>query len=130
MAVLVDLNQYVGADLGVSATGDLLSVDGSTRTTQRLLRRMLTNAADGDQPPDYIFHPDYGAGLPRRVGDVINIEEITAVIRGQVLLEASVSNVPEPEIIIEQLFDGISVLINYTDADTKTPQTLQFEVSR
>ena len=130
MSNLSDLSHFVGADLSVSATGDVLSVEGATRTQQRILRRLLTNPKDGDMPADYIFHPTYGAGLPRKVGDVINVDEMTALIRGQILLEAAVAPEPEPIVTVRKVFNGISVNIQYTDAETNTPQQLGFEVTQ
>ena len=54
-----------------SASGDLLTTDDPTN---RILRRLLTN------PGDYLWHPDYGAGLPSRIGTVVNEAELTALI--------------------------------------------------
>ncbi len=118
-----DLFHYVGSDLAASATGDLQPVDGTTLGQQRILRRLLTN------PGDYIWHLDYGAGLPARVGDVLDAAKIRALIRGQILLEAAVAKVPEPVIDVQQIAGGISVTIQYNDADTQTPQNLSFSVS-
>jgi len=92
-----DLNHFYGGDLSLSATGDILKVDGSTQGQQRVLRRLLTNPALMDSSGkvtvvgDYIWHPTYGAGLPRMVGDTVDIPKITGVIRGQLLLEACVA---------------------------------------
>lgn len=61
-----DLAHYFGNDLSVSAAGDLLAVDGDTKTQQRILRRLLTN------PGDMMFHPDYGAGLGQWVGKLFD----------------------------------------------------------
>ena len=74
-----DLNHFYGGDLSLSATGDILKVDGSTQGQQRVLRRLLTNPALMDSSGkvtvvgDYIWHPTYGAGLPRMVGDTVDI---------------------------------------------------------
>lgn len=119
-----DLHQYFGTDLSASATGDLQPVAGSTRGQQRILRRLLTN------PGDYVWHPDYGAGLPRYVGSVIDVAKMRALIRGQVLLEDSVAKTPEPVIDVQTIPSGMTVNIQYYDAATRTPQTLSFNVSK
>ena len=54
-----DFDQLWGDDLTLTATGQVALVDGTPKGEQRVLRRLLTN------PGDYIWHPEYGAGLPR-----------------------------------------------------------------
>lgn len=119
-----DAYQYYSQDLSASATGDIQPVAGTTRTQQRILRRLLTN------PGDYLWHQDYGAGLPRYIGETLNVPEITALIRGQILLEESVARFPEPVITIAEIAGGISCTIQYNDADLNAPQTLSFEVTK
>lgn len=119
-----DLYQYFGDDLNPSATGDLQPVAATTRGQQRILRRLLTN------PGDYIWHPDYGAGLPRYVGSVIDVRQIKALIRGQVLLEDSVAKTPEPVIDVQAIQGGMTVTIQYNDAATNAPQRLSFNVTK
>lgn len=131
MATLNDLWQYWGSDLTVSASGDLLPVSGTTRGQQRVLRRLLTNPATPDAPADYIFHPDYGAGLPRFLGSPIDKQKIAAACLAQMLLEDSVAPTPTPVITINQIgsdFTAFSVGISYNDASTKAPVTLSFTV--
>lgn len=131
-----DLYHYIGTDLTQSATGDLLAVAGSTQGSQRVLRRLLTNPALFDSsgnvtiPGDYIFHPSYGAGLPRMVGDTVNIPKITGVIRGQIFLESSVSRNPAPVITVTAITGGVSVYIRYNDAQTGKPVALAFDVNK
>ncbi|PUA19573.1 phage tail protein [Glaciimonas sp. PCH181] len=131
-----DLNHYIGGDLSLSATGDFLKVDGTIQGQQRVLRRLLTNPATLDSngnvivPADYIFHPAYGAGLPRMVGDTLNIPKIRALIRGQIFLEACVSKNPEPIITVTAIQGGVSVYIHYNDAITGKPVALAFDVNR
>jgi hypothetical protein len=119
-----DLYHYVGGDLAASITGDLQAVDGATKGQQRVLRRLLTN------PGEYAFHPEYGAGLGQKVGAVADLAGITALIRGQVLLEDAVAKVPPPEIAVTTIPNGIAVNIKYTDAVTKSTQVLSFDVNR
>lgn len=131
-----DLYHYFGNDLSPSATGDILKVTGSTQGSQRVLRRLLSNPALKDVngnvtvPGDYIFHPEFGAGLPRMVGDTVNISKIKGVIRGQILLEAAVSKVPEPIVNVSEIQGGVSVYIHYNDAQTGKPVALSFDVNR
>jgi hypothetical protein len=130
-----DLYQYFGNDIGASATGDLQPVAGIERGQQRILRRLLTNPRevmpDGTiLPPDYMFHPEYGAGLPRMVGDTLDLAKIRARIRGQVLLEDSVARTPEPEVIVKPIQGGVSCTIRYVDAVAKAPAVLSFNVNR
>jgi hypothetical protein len=78
---------------------------------------------------DYEFHPDYGAGLPQKIGNVANIAKLKALIQGQVLLEGSVTKMPLPEITVQSLVNGIACSIQYTDATIKQPVLLSFKVN-
>ncbi|WP_084084820.1 phage tail protein [Cupriavidus sp. USMAA2-4] len=122
--LLNDLDHWVGADLGVSATGDLAVAAGDTRTQQRIVRRLCTN------PGDYMFHPDYGAGLPAKIGQNADLPALRALIRTQVLMEDAVAKLPEPEVDLVQISTGFSITIRYTSADTRKPVTLSFDVNR
>jgi hypothetical protein len=119
-----DLNHYAGGDLSLSPTGSLSTVEGIERGKQRILRRLITN------PGDYLFHPEYGAGLGRYVGALTNIPEIIALIRGQILLEDCVAKKPAPVISVSTDNETFSVTISYTDAPLGEPVTLSFEVNR
>src|ERR1700739_2948205 len=92
---MADLSHLWGSDLQVSPTGDLALATGTALTQQRILRRLLTN------PGDYIWQLDYGAGLPRFVGTPGAAAGIQAVIRGQICLEPSVAQAPEPVIDVQ-----------------------------
>ena len=124
MATLNDLYHFVGNDVIASTTGDLQPVNGIQRGQQRILRRLLTN------PGDYIFHTDYGAGLPAKIGDTANIQSIKALIRGQILLEEAVAKTPEPQIEVAAILGGISVTIRYADAESNTSAVLSFNVNQ
>lgn len=131
MATLNDLFHYWGTDLTASASGDLLSVSGTERGRQRVLRRLLTNPATDDAPADYIFQPEYGAGLPRFLGSPIDKQKIVAACLAQMLLEDSVAKTPAPIVTISQIGSdntAFSVAIAYNDAVTKAPVTLSFTV--
>jgi hypothetical protein len=125
MGTLFDLAHFWGNDLTASTTGDFLTVSATVRGQQRVLRRLLTN------PGDYIFEPTYGAGLPAFLGQPIDTEKITAVIRAQMLLEDSVAPTPSPVITVAQIGSdntAFSVDIAYNDAATNAPVTLSFTV--
>lgn len=119
-----DLYHFTGGDLEPSSTGDLRTALGSVRTKQRILRRLLTN------PGDYLFHPEYGAGLGKKVGEAVQPGEWKALISGQMLLEEAVAHYPPPVVKLVLIEGGVSVSIVYTDALTGTPETLHFDVAR
>lgn len=118
-----DLSQYFGSDLVSSPTGDLGPIDGPVRGQQRILRRLLTS------PGDYLWHPDYGAGLPKYVGQTLDVAAIRALILGQMRLEACVAKSPDPEINVQTIPNGLTVAIRYLDASSQTSQLLSFSVS-
>ncbi|WP_293857186.1 hypothetical protein [uncultured Alsobacter sp.] len=118
-----DIDHLFGSDLTASGSGGLLAVDGSQRGLERVLRRLLTN------PGDYIWHPEYGAGLPRWVGETLDVEALTSLIRSQIFLEAAVARTPEPVITVSPILNGVVVRIVYSDAETGKQLTLSFDVS-
>ena len=108
---MADLQMSWTGDLSSSPTGDLATVSGPEMGTERVLRRLLTN------PGDYIWHPEYGAGLARFVGQPIDVAGIQALIRAQMRLEPAVAEVPEPVIQVQSDPGGsLSVQIRYADA--------------
>lgn len=121
---LNDVNHWVGGDIGTSPTGDLGLVNGDTRTQQRIVRRLVTN------PGDYIFHTDYGAGLPQKIGQTLDIGALRGLIRSQVLKEEGVAQTPEPQVDVASITNGVSVHIRYTSAVTRNPVTLKFSVNK
>lgn len=118
-----ELSQLVGADLTLSPSGDLAVSDGLTRSQERILRRLMTN------PGDYIFHPEYGAGLPQFIGRPLSVAEARAVVRTQMLLEDSVARVPEPQVAVVAIPNGLNVSTTYTDARSNAPAALSFNVT-
>lgn len=131
-----DLNHYFGQDLNVSPSGDLAIADTPTTGTQRVYRRLLTNPALSDSAgnpvasPDYTWHPDYGAGVPRKVGSPGNVPATRALIRGQMLMEDAVAQQPAPQIALTQVNNTVSASIQYTDANTATTQFVQFDLAQ
>lgn len=120
-----DVSHICGQDLQLSATGDLLLVDGTVLGEQRVLRRLLTNRGD------YVFHLDYGASLPARVGDLLNIPDLNAAIRAQIFQEAVVSQSPPPTIeVIKSGIGSVVINITYQDAFTGQQASLSFDPSQ
>lgn len=121
---MTDLYHFISDDLRDSATGDVLQVEGLDQTSQRILRRLLTN------PGAYIWHPNYGAGLGRKIGTLLDIPALTGLIRSQIFLEASVARTPAPVITVTGIANGLAVRIQYYDRTTETLATLAFDVNR
>lgn len=112
---MADVSLEWQSDFQVDSTGDLLVIDGDDEVRQRLERRLFT-AVRG-----YIWHPEYGAGLPQKIGSVLSIEQIRSVVSSQLAMEASVA--PSPPAILSVFADPnqadlISIGIQYWDART------------
>lgn len=102
-------------DFQPDSTGDLQTVDGDDETRQRLERRLFT-AEKG-----YVWHPDYGAGLPQKIGSVLSVEQVQSVVVSQVALEASVAPSPPVQISVGNpgtRADIVAIGIAYTSAVT------------
>ena len=126
MTILSDLAHWFGSDIQPSSAGDLSTVSGTIRGEQRVLRRLLTN------PGDYLFEPNYGAGLPQYIGKQLDIAKLQALCVSQMLLEDTVAKSPAPVVKIKQApndFTSISVQINYNDQPTLTPVVLSFSLT-
>lgn len=130
-----DLAHWYGNDLSVSATGDLLMVDGTTKGQQRVLRRLLTTATQKNQDgtmtiADYIWHVLYGAGVPLYVGRTFDASKIKSIIKSQIFDESVVSKNPAPVITAKPIPNGVNVTIQYVDSLTKQTQILNFDVNQ
>lgn len=113
-----DLYHQFGGDLVLSASGDLLTADGSVLGVQRVLRRLLTN------PGDYIWQAAYGAGLAAYVGLPVQADAIKAVILNQMQNEARVAQDPSPVVTVASDNAGtVIATIQYVDAVLGTSQT-------
>lgn len=116
---MADLFHQWGSDLSLGPTGDLATADTPTVTTQRVLRRLLSN------PGDYIWQLGYGAGLPRMVGQPANAAAIRGVITSQMYQEAGVSQDPAPAVKVKGGMDGtVFAAVQYTDAATNETQAV------
>ena len=118
-----DLFQQWGNDLAVDARGDFALASGALRVQQQVLRRLLTN------PGDYIWQPQYGAGLARFVGQPANPLQIQAVIRAQLAKESAVAQMPAPSVEVSyDTLGAIAVMISYVDTASGQTQLLSFGI--
>lgn len=120
---MADSAQYFSQDLMLGATGDLQVADSVLLSQQRILRRLLTN------PGDYIWEPDYGAGLPRMIGQPFDLAAVKALVLSQMYLESSVQQQPAPQISATPIQNGIYMEIKYIEVDSGLPTTLTFDVT-
>jgi phage baseplate assembly protein W len=118
-----DLYHWYGGDISASATGDLQTATGDTRSQQRIIRRLCTN------PGDYIFHPEYGGGLPKLIGSNASVSEVKAIVQSQLKLEDSILQLPAPLVTITSITAGMQIQIQYTDALSRKPVLLSFNVN-
>lgn len=118
-----DVSHNFGSDLVVSANGDLLTSDSLQLSQESVLRRLLTN------PGDYIWEPDYGAGLPAMVGSPINVDTVNNIVLAQMLLEPSVVQFPVPKVTIQSIPNGMFGNISYTETDSQKTATISFPVT-
>jgi hypothetical protein len=110
---VADVSLEWGDDFEPDATGDLLVIDGDDEVRQRLERRLFT-AVNG-----YVWHKDYGAGLPQKIGSVLSVAEIKAVVASQLDLEASVAPSPPAQLTVSAQPGGVTVIgVQYWDAKT------------
>jgi hypothetical protein len=123
---LIAASNVGGSDLFATNTGDLETVTGSEETTQRILRRLLTN------PGTYYWHPDYGAGLPLYIGQPLSealYKQVKTTITTQLYQESTVARNPPPDIELQPIENGLFCQITYTDAVQQAPITLTFNLT-
>jgi hypothetical protein len=120
---MADLFCWWQQDLTIFPNGDLLTVDGTIEGEQRVMRRLLTNAGD------YIWHIEYGAGLPGYVGQTPDPLAVNALTLAQMMLEDAVAQDPLPQVNTSLITNGISEDIKYVDANTGKLVTLGFDVN-
>lgn len=112
------------SDFQPDATGDLLVVDGDIEVRQRLERRLFT-AVKG-----YIWHPEYGAGLPQKIGSVFTVPQIQSIVASQLALEASVAPSPPAQLtIVASPNDPASIVISILYWDAVTGATVSFSIT-
>lgn len=123
----MDINQLFGNDITLDATGNLFVAQGIDQTQQALIRRLLTN------PGAYIWHPEYGAGVGRFVGENLsaqNFDAIKSTMVSQILEEETIAKVPIPQISFTPLPGNILQCdVLYYNAQTNIAQSISFQVS-
>ncbi len=125
---MIDFSHKWDGDLELGPTGDLMCVEGREAGSQRVLRRLLTNAGD------YLWHLDYGGGLTQFVGKGEQPQRVQATIRAHLLQEPSVARVPPPEVkLLPQAESGLGAVyvdIRYTDAVNGGPANVNIVVGQ
>ena len=124
---MTDISHSWGSDLDVEPSGDLKVASPSTAVQQRILRRLLTTQRE------YIWNPDYGAGLGNFVGQPADTRRIRALVVAQVLQEAAVAKDPAPAVFVRGGSVGeVQALyadIHYRDAISGSDQRITIPVS-
>jgi hypothetical protein len=123
---MADLNLEWGGDLAFTAGGDLALADSDILTRQRIERRLFT-AVRG-----YLWHLEYGAGLPQKIGHVGTSTLLQALVRANIALEASVAPYPLPQITVTQDSTNTGlfvILIVYYNATLGEQVTLSFDTT-
>ena len=112
---MADLSLEWHDDFQVDSSGDLLVVDGDDEVRQRLERRLFSASQS------YIFHPEYGAGLPQKVGSTLSVAQIKSIVASQLALEASVAPNPPAQLSVSShpnQPDLVNIAIQYWNAQT------------
>src|SRR5882724_1682110 len=123
--MLSDIYQIFGNDVEVSSSGDLQTVSGKEFGKQRIMRRLLTPIRA------YIFHTSYGAGIPQQIGLALTqelFEKIKTLIYSNIYQESRVSKTPTPQIVLQEVFNGLACQITYTDTATNQLEIISFTV--
>ena len=121
-----DVSLEWGGDFVVSASGGLLLADRDDLARQRIERRLFT-AVRG-----YLWHQDYGVGIPQKIGRTVNVNTLTALVRSQIALEAAVAPYPVPIISVTEDANNLNlytISISYTSATNGSPVTLSISTS-
>lgn len=118
-----EISHSFGSDLDLDGVGGLAIADGAEESRQSIMRRLFTN------PGAYLWHLDYGAGLPQSVGRNITAAEIQGVIAAQMIEESGVDqSQPVTTTVTGNAAGYYNCTISYTDADTGTQQALTFTI--
>lgn len=118
---MTDFYHDFGEDLQLDPEGALLDVSGGAATQQAILRRLCTN------PQGYLFHVDYGAGLPARIGMPIREGETRALIVSQLALEAGIDQGQPVTVVLTSLaVSTFRCTLSYTDRDERVERRFTF----
>ena len=110
-----------GGDFVLTPNGSVQMANGWDEARQLTVRALLTNPATqlptGEQvPPDYVFDPEYGAGLGLYVGVDMNttqVNKLQGLINSQVLNQSFVDPTYEPQVTFTSVpVHGMIVTIN------------------
>lgn len=130
MSTVSDIDHYFGNDIGVTPSGDVAMVSNHDRTVQHSIRRLLTAPASASGT-GYAWEPNYGAGLPQKVGqENIDPNAVRATVLSQLLIEPTVARIPIPTVTVTQAMGTgtITLNVNYTDI-SGTPQSFGFDLA-
>jgi hypothetical protein len=131
-----DIGHFWSSDLSIAANGDLAVADGDTLAQQELLRALMTNPQLADSAgnpiasPDYTWHADFGAGIPRRIGKTLNVSELRGRIQSTIKTIAGIATSPTPVVTVTPFNNGAAVTIQYADAVTGQVSTLSFDINQ
>ena len=120
---MADLAHFYGTDLQTDSTGDLALSEGTQFGVERVLRRLMTSQGE------YIFQPDYGAGLPLFLGNPAAPQRIEGTIRAQMELEDAVAPSPIPSISVQQANSTFTANIRYVDSTTGESSVLTLPIT-
>lgn len=121
---MADVSLEWQSDFQPDSTGDLLVVDGDIEVRQRLERRLFT-AVNG-----YVWHKEYGAGLPQKIGSPFTIPQIRSIVSSQLALEASVAPSPPAQLtVVASPNDPASVIISILYWDAVSGATVSFSIT-
>lgn len=133
---MADASHFWSNDLSVASNGDLAVADGDTLSQQELLRALMTNPQLADSAgnplasPDYTWHADFGAGIPRRIGKTLNVSELRGAILTTIKTIAGIAASPTPVVTVTPFNNGAAVTIQYADAVTGQVSTLSFDINQ
>lgn len=118
------LSHVVGGDLVLASNATIATVSDAEETKQKILRRLCTN------PGGYIWHTDYGAGLPAMVGMAMDAGTIQSVVQQQMTQESGVDQTQPVTVSVTSTPAGLFRCdISYTDSQTQTVQALTYQAS-
>jgi len=117
---MTDLSHVFGNDFVFFEGAGVGVAQGVEETRQRVLRRLCTN------PGDYVWQPDYGAGLPGMIGDPVQALRIHGVVAAQLALEPGVDQRQPVQVAVTPREGGfVSCSITYVDVVSQTSQVVR-----
>lgn len=124
-------------DLVISKSGGIEMASDWDEIRQRLYRRCLTNPQsinfDGSiVPAGYIFHPDYGLGLPQLVyanKSSSFFSDLKQKIRQAILEDLDTDSETEPEIIVDTRRKKFALVTARFKLKGGQPKSIFFKVS-